>query len=170
MSELVIRFTEEQIALRIAELGEAIRKDAGDRPIVLIPVLKGAAVFCSDLLRAIPGAVSYQFINVVQEESDTMVADATELNFLTHFDMKGQNLYLLKDVVSTGVIETYLLNQFRQKGPAMLRLVTLLDRPELRTAEVAVDFQGFEVGAGTFVGYGLEFRSQYGNLRYLATI
>jgi hypoxanthine-guanine phosphoribosyltransferase len=52
----------------------------------------------------------------------------------------------------------------------MLRLVTLLDRQELRTAEVSVDFRGFEVGSGTFVGYGLELRGEHGNLQDLATL
>jgi hypoxanthine phosphoribosyltransferase len=171
MNEPLLRFSEEEIARRVSELGLSIRRDAGETsPIVLIPILKGTAVFFADLLRAIPGPVSYHFIDVIQDESDTEVAEATELNFLTHFDIKLQNVYILKDVVSTGVIETYLLSQFRQRQPATLHLVALLDRPELRTAEITVDYSAFQVGAGIFVGYGLESRGSYGNLRYLATL
>jgi hypoxanthine phosphoribosyltransferase len=163
-------FSTEVIQARVSDLGAAIRNDAGTADVVLIGVLKGALVFLSDLLRAIPGTVSYEFIDVVRDVADTQTAEAMEIDFLTHFDIKGKNVYLLKDVVSTGVIETYLLTQLRQRGPAQLKLVALLDRPDLRTVSLDVDFHAFVAGPGTFVGYGLEHQGQNANLPYIATL
>jgi len=62
------------------------------------------------------------------------VAEAMEIDFMSHVDLEGRNVYLIKDVVSTGVIETYLLEQLRQHRPADLKLVALLDRKSQRTA------------------------------------
>lgn len=164
------QFGVETIADRVRQLGEQIRKDAGSGEVLLIGILKGSAVFLSDLMRQIDGHVTYAFIDVIRDMGDTGTAEAMEIDFLTHFAMQGKNLYLLKDVVSTGIIETYLMTQLRQHNPAELKLIALLDRPDLRTVDLAVDYRAFQVEGGTFVGYGLESQGRYGNLPYLATV
>lgn len=160
-------YSAKEIAKRVAALGARIRGDAGDDGLFLLGVLKGTSCFLPDLMRAIPGEVGYGFIDVVRDVADTETAAAVEIDFLNWIDIAGRNVYLLKDVVSTGVIESYLLTQLRQKNPASLRLVALLDRPELRTVELETDYCVFEVSEGTFVGYGLELEGKYGNLPYI---
>ena len=160
-------FTANEIAKRVAALGERIRDDAGDDGVLLLGVLKGTSCFLADLMRAIPGDVGYGFIDVVRDVADTETAAAMEIDFLNWIDIAGRNVYLLKDVVSTGVIENYLLTQLRQKNPASLRLVAMLDRPDLRTVELTTDYHLFQVSEGNFVGYGLELDGRYGNLPYI---
>lgn len=165
------KYSPSHIARRVAELGTQIRTDAGaDADIHLIGILKGAACFLTDLMRAIPGTVHYEFIDVIRDMSDTEVAEAMEIDFLTHFEMRGKQIYVLKDVVTTGVIESYLLTQFRQKSPRDLKLVALIDRPTQRTVEVAVDYRAFQADEGTFVGYGLEMDGRWANLPYIGLL
>jgi len=161
---------EQAIRTSIGELGAAIRRDAGEGEILIIGVLKRTTMFLADLVRQIPGSVRYEFIDVLTEVSDTETADALSINFLTHFQIQGQRVYLLKDIVSSGAIETYLLSQLRQKEPADLKLVAMLDRPGMRTTPLDVDYALFSVGEGTYVGYGLEYENQYGNLPYIGTV
>lgn len=164
-------YSAKQIAKRVARMGEEIRKDAGDGEIFLLAILKGTAVFFSDLLRSIPGEVGYGFIDVIRDIADTDVANALEIDFLSHTELAGRKVYVLKDVVSTGVIENYLLMQLRLHEPATLRLVALLDRPALRTADVAVDHRAFEVrDKKIYVGYGLEHEGRHGNLPYIGRL
>lgn len=163
-------FSAKEIAKRVGALGARIRDDAGDADVFLLGVLKGTSCFLADLMRAIPGQVSYGFIDVVRDFADTETAAAMEIDFLNWIDIAGRNVYLLKDVVSTGVIETYLLTQLRQKAPAALKLVALLDRPEQRTAELNADFVLFNALDGSFVGYGLEHQGQYGNLPWIGRV
>ena len=160
-------FSAKEIARRVAALGARIRDDAGDAEVFLLGVLKGTSCFLADLMRAIPGDIGYGFIDVVRDIADTETAAALEIDYLNWIDLAGRNVYLLKDVVSTGVIESYLLTQLRQKNPASLRLVALLDRPDLRTIELKTDYHLFHVSEGTFVGYGLELEGRYGNLPYI---
>jgi hypoxanthine phosphoribosyltransferase len=160
----------EEIATRIAALGREIRDDAGDAPLFLLGILKGASVFLSDLMRAIPGEIAYGFIDTIRDEADTHTATALEIDFLRHIDIAGRNVYVLKDVVSTGIIENYLLAQLRLHKPATLKLVALLDRPSMRTLDLAADFRAFEVGEGSYAGYGLELEERWGNLPWIGTI
>ena len=164
-------FSEKQIARRIDRLGAEIRKDAGKADVFLLGVLKGASLFLADLMRAIPGEVSYGYINVIRDMADTEVASAMEIDYLHWSDISGKHVYLLKDVVSTGVIESYLLMQLRQKKPSELKLVALVDRPALRTVELEVDYRAFEADhRGVFVGYGLELTGKHANLPYIGRV
>lgn len=170
MQNITPVFTEEQIAARIRELGAAIRADAGDTEVFLLGILKGASCFLGDLLRAIPGEVSYGFIDVVRDVADNTIADALEIDFLSYTDIRERQVYVLKDVVSTGVIENYLLSQLRLHHPATLRLVALLDRQDARTIDVTTDFQAFTIGDGIFAGYGLEHERRLGNLPWIGRV
>ncbi|HYC90021.1 MAG TPA: phosphoribosyltransferase family protein [Thermoanaerobaculia bacterium] len=171
MSEIRPVFSADEIASRIRALGSEIRLDAGEAEVFLLGVLKGTAMFAADLLRAIPGDVSYAFIDVVRDAADNETADAIEIDFLSFTDIRGRNVYLLKDVVGTGVIENYLLSQLRTHEPASLRLVALLDRANARTVDLSTDFRAFVVEEdGTWAGYGLEQRSRFGNLPFIGRV
>jgi hypoxanthine phosphoribosyltransferase len=170
LRKLTKAFSAREIEQRVAALAAEIRDDAGEAPLFLLGILKGASCFLADLLRRIHGEAGYGFINVVREMADTEVAAAMEIDFLSWIDIRGRYVYVVKDVVSTGVIETYLLAQLRQKEPASLKLVALLDRPEARTVDLTVDFCAFLAGEGAYAGYGLEIDGRFGNLPYLVTV
>ena len=163
-------FSAKKVARRVDDLAREIRKDAGKADIFLLGVLKGTSCFLADLVRAIPGNVSYGFIDVVRDIADAETATALEIDYFSYTDIGGKNVYLLKDVVSTGVIETYLISQLKQSNPATLKLVALLDRPGSRTVDLHVDFRAFEIKDGSFVGYGLELQGRHGNLPYIGKI
>ena len=126
------------------------------------------SIFLADLLRATPGEVRYHFVDVVREGGAE--DRPLDINFITHFEMKDRPVYLLKDIVTTGVIENYLVTQFRQRKPSELKLVALLDRPSARRVLLPVDYRAFEVETGTFVGYGLEHEGRFENLPFIGTL
>ena len=163
-------YSADEVARRVRDLGSEIRRDAGDAEIFLLGILKGTAVFLADLLRAIDGKVSYGFIDVVRDAADSETADALEIDFLSFTDIRGRNVYVLKDVVNSGIIENYLFSQLRLHAPASLRLVALLDREDARTVDVAADYRGFRVKDGTFAGYGLEHERRFGNLGFIGRV
>jgi hypoxanthine phosphoribosyltransferase len=166
-SEISPVFTAEQIAARIDEVGRAIRQDAGPAEVFLLGILKGASLLLADLLRAIPGDVSFGFIEVVRDAIDNQTADAIEIDFLRFTDIRARKVYVLKDVVATGVIESYLLSQLRTHEPDSIKLVALLDRADARTADLTCDFPLFSIKDGRYAGYGLEQGRRYGNLPFI---
>ncbi|HEX9985733.1 MAG TPA: phosphoribosyltransferase family protein [Thermoanaerobaculia bacterium] len=163
-------FSAEDIAARVRELGAEIRAAAGESEIFLLGILKGASFFLPDLMRAIPGDVGYGFIDVIRDVADNTTADALEIDFLSFTDIRGRDVYVLKDVVATGIIENWLLSQLRVNAPAKLHLVALLDRPDVRTTDITADFAAFRAGEGTFAGYGLEYEGRFGNLPYIGKV
>ncbi len=163
-------FSPQDIERRVAELAVDFRKMAGDEEVFILSILKGTICFAGDLLRAMTGEVSYGFVDVIRDVSDTETAAALEIDFLSFTGITGRNVFLLKDVVSSGIIETYLLSQLRMHQPKALYLVALLDRPDLRTVDLTADYRLFEAGPGSFVGYGLECENHHGNLPYIGRI
>ncbi len=163
-------YSAETIAARVRELAADIRRDSGNEEVFFLCILKGASVFLADLLRAVTGDVSYGFIDVIRDAEDNSTADALEIDFLSFTDIRGRHVFVLKDVVNTGIIENYLLSQLRQHAPATLRLVALLDRPDARTVDVKTDFSAFTITDGTFAGYGLEHERRFGNLPFIGRI
>jgi hypoxanthine phosphoribosyltransferase len=170
LSKITKAFGAHEIERRVAALAAEIRDDAGEAPLFLLGILKGASCFTADLLRRIHGEVSYGFIDVVRDMTHTHGESTMEIDFLSWIDIGGRNVYVIKDVVTTGVIESYLLAQLRQKNPSNLKLVALIDRPDARTVDLTVDFRAFEAGEGAYAGYGLEIDGRHGNLPYLVTV
>jgi hypoxanthine phosphoribosyltransferase len=169
LSKITKAFSAHEIERRVATLAAEIRDDAGEAPLFLLGILKGASCFLADLIRRIHGEAGYGFIDVVRDMDHTQ-ASAVAIDFLSWIDISGRNVYVVKDVVTTGVIETYLLTQLRQKNPASLKLVALLDRPDARTVDLTADFRAFEAAADAYAGYGLEIDGRHGNLPYLVTV
>lgn len=163
-------FSADDIARRVAEIAGEIRRQTGDAEVFLLCILKGASLFLADLMRSIPGDVSYGFIDVIRDPGDNQIADALEIDFLSYTDIRGRNVYVLKDVVNTGIIENYLLSQLRVHSPAALYLVALLDRPDVRTVDVKTDFSAFTIDAGIYAGYGLEHGRRFANLPFIGKV
>ena len=158
----------DEIAGRVQALAAEIRGEVGEGEVFLLGILKGSSCFLADLMRCLSGDVSYSFIDVVRDAADEN--NALEIDFLSFTDIRGRDVYVLKDVVTTGIIENYLLGQLRMHQPKRIRLVALLDRPDARTVDMKTDFRLFTITDGTFVGYGLEMGSRYGNLPYIARV
>jgi hypoxanthine phosphoribosyltransferase len=160
------RFEVERIAARIAEVARRLDEDFRDEPLVILSILKGAAFFAADLARQMRTPVSLEYINVRRAEGDEIL----QIDFATGFDVTGKPVVLLKDVVNTGVIETYLSDQLRGGGVRSIRFAAIVDKPHERKTDLAVDYPLFTSEGGTFVGYGMEYRGRYASLPYVAEV
>jgi len=49
-------------------------------------------------------------------------------------------------------------------------VVTLLNKPERRTANVSVDYIGFEIPDKFVIGYGMDFDEEYRQLPYIGIL
>jgi len=161
------RFEAERIAARIGEVARRLDEDFRDRSVVLLSILKGGAFFAADLARRMQTALALEYINVRRAEGTDEIL---QIDFATGFDVAGKPVVLLKDVVNTGVIETYLSTQLNAGGVESVRIAAIIDKPHERKTDLAVDYPLFTSEGGTFVGYGMEYRGRYGNLPYVAEI
>jgi hypoxanthine phosphoribosyltransferase len=155
-------FEARRIAERIDAVAGAIGRDLRDRPLVLVSILKGSAFFLADLARKLPGPFACEYLHVRRAEG---AHDVLQIDFSTGFQIRGRHVLLLKDVVHTGVIETYLMDHLRGDGASSVRLAAIVDKPLDRKTSVAVDFSLFSMQeGGLFAGYGMEHEGLHAHL------
>ena len=57
-----------------------------------------------------------------------------------------------------------------ERGAKSVTIVTLLDKYERRTADVASDYNGFVIEDEFVVGYGLDYSEKYRNLPFIGIL
>lgn len=168
--ELEVLISADALQAKIREMGAEITKDyAGRRP-ELICVLKGAMVFMSDLIRSIDLPLTIDFIAVSSYGKGTNTSG--EVRIVKDLDepLEGREILLVEDILDTGLTLNYLMGNFRSRGATSVRIVTLLNKPDRRRAEVEVAYEGFKIPDKFVVGYGLDFAERYRNLPFIAVV
>lgn len=166
---LQVLYDQETIAANVRDLGRRLEADHSGSTPILISIVGGSVVFLADLLRAIEQPVRYEAVLV--QYTTGANDEAVDIDFPISLDVTGQSLVVLKDVVSTGVIENYLMNQLMSLGARQVRFVALIDLPEERKSDFHVDYRVFTPRRpGIFVGYGLKSSGMFGNLPHLARL
>jgi hypoxanthine phosphoribosyltransferase len=167
---LDVLFTEEQIRVRIKELGTQITQDyAGLNPL-LIGVLKGACFFLGDLLRAIDTRLSIEFMAISSYGSSTRTSGEVRIMKDLDVPIEGRHILVVEDIVDTGLTLSYLLSNLQSRGAASVKLAALLDKYERRQKPVKIDYLGFKIPDEFVVGYGLDFAERYRNLPFIAVL
>jgi hypoxanthine phosphoribosyltransferase len=164
MAALPILFSREQIESRVAELAARITHDYAGESVLLVGVLKGAAVFLSDLARAIQVDASFDFISVASYKDGTSSSGEVRLQKDLDDSIEGRNVLLVEDILDTGLTLNYLYELLLARRPKTLKVIALLDKPSRRTRPFKADYVGFEVANQFVVGYGMDHADRYRNL------
>lgn len=168
----------EEISRRVEDLGRQIAADYGrgagsdprGRPLLVVGILKGALPFMADLVRALDIPIAYDFMAVSSYGNGTSPG---EVRILKDLDcaIGGRDVLIVEDIVDTGHTLQHLLGGLSARGPATLRVCTLLDKPHRREVEVPVDYVGFVLPDNLFVvGYGLDYAEVYRNLPFVGVL
>ena len=165
-----ILISRDEIAARVAELGEAIGRDYAGRTPVLVGVLKGAVVFTADLLRAIPMAAAMDFMAVSSYGSGTRSTGVVRLTADLSLSIEDRDVIIVEDVIDSGRTISYLRRNLATRHPRSLALCGLLDKVSRREVDVDVDYVGFVIPDEFVVGYGLDYDGRHRELPDLAVL
>lgn len=162
-------FSADTIAARVHAMAAEIRRDHPD-DLHLICVLKGSFIFASDLMRAIPGTVTVDFMALSSYGSNTSTSG--EVRLLKDLDsgIEGRNVVIVEDIADSGLTLTYLQDVLRTRAPKSLKTACLLSKPSRRVVPVQVDYIGFEIEDRFVVGYGLDHAGIHRNLPYIGVV
>jgi hypoxanthine phosphoribosyltransferase len=160
----------EEIAARVAELGQAIRRDYSGRTPLLVGVLKGAIVFAADLLRAIALPAGLDFMSVSSYGSAGRPSGVVRLMADISVSIEGRDVIVVEDIIDTGRTISYLRRNLATRHPRTLALCVLLDKVARREVEVPVDYVGFAIPDEFVVGYGLDHDGCFRHLPDLSTL
>jgi len=168
--KLTVLYSREQIQKRVAEIGAQISADFKGDSVVLIAVLKGAAIFLSDLARAITLDCTFDFLST--QSYGAGKSSTGEVRVLKDLDrsIAGHNVVLVEDILDTGLTLTFLRRVLLTHNPKTFKIATLLDKPSRRQQKIEADYIGFSVPNKFVVGYGLDFAERYRNLPDICTL
>ncbi|MGV3027052.1 hypoxanthine phosphoribosyltransferase [Clostridium thermobutyricum] len=165
-----VLFTEEDLQLKCKELGEKITKDYEDKDLLVVGVLKGSVLFTSDLIKNIKIPCEIDFMAVSSYGNSTESSGVVRILKDLDNGIEGKDVLIVEDIVDTGNTLSYLKRYLNGRGANSVKIITLLDKPERRTAEVEVDYIGFEVPNEFIVGYGIDYAEKYRNLPFVGIL
>ena len=180
MPELKVLISRQDIAKRVTELGAQISKDFAGQSVILVGVLKGAAIFLSDLARHLELDATFDFIGVSSygnrptptQELKSGWDSTGEVKLTKDVDqtIKDKNIILVEDILDTGLTMSYLKRMLQARQPKSLKVAALLDKPSRRKLPLEGDYVGFKIPDEFVVGYGLDYAERYRNLSDICVV
>ena len=169
--ELVnILFTEAQIQQRLAEMAEQITADYEGRDLLVVGVLRGAVMVMADLSRAMPRHLEMDWMAVSSYGSGPKSSGVVRILKDLDTDISGRDVLIVDEIIDTGLTLSWLVNNLSSRSPASVEIATLLRKPEALSMPVEPKYVGWDIPNEFVVGYGLDYRERYRNLRDIGTL
>ncbi len=162
-----IMITQEEILAKAKEIGRQITEDYQGEQIVMVGILRGAVLWMADLMKNVNLDMTIDFMAVSSYGAATKSSGVVKINKDLDTDIEGKTVIIVEDIVDSGVTLNYLRGYFVSRGAKVVRICSLLDKPEGRRVEIDVDYIGFTVDDRFIVGYGLDYDQRYRNLPYI---
>lgn len=158
-----------EIEKNVQKIGAQISADYEGKEPIFVGVLKGCFIFMADLMRHVTVNCSMDFMAVSSYRGTTSTG-AVKINKDLNEDIEGRHLILVEDILDSGITLNYLKNYLAVRRPASIKIVTLMDKPARRKADIYADYSCFEVPDAFVVGYGLDYNERYRNLPYIGVL
>ncbi len=165
-----VLISEEEIQQKCKDMGAQLTEEYQDRFPLAIGVLKGATPFMADLLKRVETHLEMDFMDVSSYHGG--MESSGEVKIVKDLDTKveGRDILIIEDIIDSGLTLSYLVDLFKYRGAKTIKIVTLLDKPTGRSANIKADTIGFEVPDEFVVGYGLDYEEKYRNLPYIGVL
>jgi len=166
-----IMISEESLQASVQELAQRIEDDYAEiDDLLLICVLKGGYMFLADLSRAIGRPHELDFMGISSYGAGTKSSGAVQIIMDLKSPIQDRHVLIVEDIIDSGRTLQYMRRNLLARGPASVRICSLLSKPSRREVDVPIDYAGFEIPDEFVVGYGLDFAEEYRNLPYIAVL
>ncbi|MBL1230674.1 hypoxanthine phosphoribosyltransferase [Enterococcus sp. BWB1-3] len=165
-----VLITREQIIEKTAELGKRLTEDYKDKSPLVVGILKGAVPFLADVIREIDTNLEMDFMDV--SSYGNAAVSSGEVKIIKDLDtnVEGRHILIVEDIIDSGRTLAYLVDLFKYRKAASVKIVTFLDKPEGRVVDIEADYVGFNIPNEFVVGYGLDYAEAYRNLPYVGVL
>ena len=167
---LKVLVTREEINEAIERLGKQLTADYQDKEVVVVGILRGAAVFMADLIRAMDCYLEIDFMDV--SSYGEAFESSGEVKIIKDLDtrVEGRDILIVEDIIDTGQTLKYIVDLLHYRKANSVKVCTLLDKKERRVNDMEADYVGLDVPNEFVVGYGLDYKQQYRNLPYIGVL
>jgi hypoxanthine phosphoribosyltransferase len=163
-------FSKSEIQKRVTELGDKISRDYKGEELLLVGVMKGAFIFMADLARAISIPVSIDYIGLSAFHSRSKGRGAVRIASDLNENISGKNVLIVEDIINSGLTMAYVVNNLKAREPKSIKVCTMFDKADKRRNDFRPDYVGFPIPNIYIIGYGMDYKDQYRNLPYIATL
>lgn len=165
-----ILVTEEELNQLAHRLGAQITEDFKGKKLLVVGILKGSVYFLTDLSRYIDLPCHIDFIQASSYGAGTESSGSIKIIKDIDDDLSGFDVLLVEDILDTGRTLKYIYDMLLTRNPESISIVTLLDKPARRVADIRADYVGVDVPNEFVVGYGLDYNQYYRNLPYIGIL
>lgn len=170
-----VLFTPEQIAERVSQMGEAITRDYAPRVeagegVVMMCVLRGAAIFMADLARAVHLPLEMDYMAVSSYGAAAKSSGIVRITKDLSGSIQGKHLIIAEDIIDSGLTLNYLRKNLASRNPLSIEVAAMLRKDIPREQDVECRYLGFECPDAFVVGYGLDFAERYRNLSSIGVL
>ena len=170
-----ILYDEKQVEARVKEMGARLAelyRPAVERGecIVLLCVLRGAAIFMADLARTIDLPLEMDYMAVSSYGNAATSSGVISIKKDLSSDIAGKHVIIAEDILDSGLTLQFLLENLQERNPASLTVVTLLRKEVAGQADIDCFDIGFTCPDEFIVGYGLDYAENYRNLPYIGIL
>lgn len=170
-----VLFTEDQIKERVAQIGRALSEEyatpeARGAGVVLVSVLRGAAIFMADLAREVTVPLEMDYMAVSSYGSGAKTSGVVRILKDLSSEIRGKHVVIAEDILDSGLTLTYLMKNLGSREPASIEVVTLVRKKVRPQAAIDCLHIGFECPDAFIVGYGLDYGERYRNLKYIGIL
>ncbi len=162
--------TADEIAAKLAVMGEAITNDYRGKDLLMVGILKGAFVVMADLSRRVDLPLEFDFMAVSSYGASTKTSGVVRILKDLDEEIEGRDVLIVEDIIDSGLTLNYLMKNLMVRKPASLEVAALLIKDGVDRRPLAVKYEGFHIPREFVVGYGLDYAGKYRNLPYVAVL
>ena len=164
-----ILFDQNKLDVKMNEIAAKLNKKyEGEQPIV-VPVLNGAMIFASDLIKKLNFKLTIDPIKASSYEGTNSTGKVKIVQDIKS-DVKNRPVIFIEDIIDTGRTLSSLTKVMKKRGASSVEVVTMLDKPAARVVDFHADYCCFDAPNNFLVGYGLDYNGLYRNLPYVGVL
>ena len=127
--------------------------------------------FSCELAKYINVPVTFDFMAVSSYGSGTETSGIVKIIKDLDEPIKDRDVLIVEDIIDSGKTLSYLVEILKQRGPASIKICTLLDKPARRIEKnIDVDYSCIQIPDSFVVGFGLDYNQKYRNLPYIGVV
>ena len=162
--------SQKKIQARVKAIAFKISKDYKNKDLVILGVLNGAVIFCSDICRLVTVNHHLDFLKVTSYAGKKSSGKIT-FKLLPSVNLRNKHVLIVEDIIDTGLTIKILKKWVRSQKATDVRVCSLLVKSDnLEHVKNDFDYVGFEIQNHFVVGYGLDYDGAYRHLPYIGQL
>lgn len=161
--EFEISIPAAKIQEAVSRIAEKINRDLSGKEVIFLCILNGSFMFAADLMKKINLKSQVTFVKVASYDGTESSGSMKELIGLNE-SLTGRAVVIVEDIIDTGITLSHLVDIVQRKNPSIIKIASLLLKPEKYNKQLYVDYVGLEIPNDFIIGYGLDFNGYGRNL------